>query len=250
MRQTQNASKKDNRKSILVIGLLLLLVAVIGFGGYTLSKYVTKKSVTGKATVATWGLSVKADESKMFGSNYKFDSTNSVVTADNSSLTVKASSNDRILVAPGTTGYMDITIEGTAEVAAEITFAIKDGYQDVVLAYNTNQKYNPIKWTLKKDGVAVTDGKNVTLANLVTLLKNEKITYAAAAATPTTKYTIEWAWAFEVDDDTNALDTLLANYANDNTKLTDGTNTVVAADTHYDLSFELVVTIAQLQKVA
>lgn len=53
MRQTQNASKKDNRKSILVIGLLLLLVAVIGFGGYTMSKYVTKKSVKdNKAQVA------------------------------------------------------------------------------------------------------------------------------------------------------------------------------------------------------
>ena len=147
MRQTQNASKKDNRKSILVIGLLLLLVAVIGFGGYTLSKYVTKKSVQGNATVAKWGLSVKADGSKMFGSNYKFETTNSVVTADNSSLTVKALSADRRLVAPGTTGSMDITIEGTAEVAAEITFAIKDGYQDDVLAYNTDKKYNPIKRT-------------------------------------------------------------------------------------------------------
>lgn len=250
MRQTQNASKKDNRKSILVIGLLLLLVAVIGFGGYTLSKYVTKKSVQGNATVAKWGLSVKADGSKMFGSNYKFGSTNSVVTADNSSLTVKASSNDRILVAPGTTGSMDITIEGTAEVAAEITFGIKDGYKDVVLAYNTDQKYNPIKWTLKKDDKAVTNGTNVTLAALVGLLKNEKITYTANGTTPTTKYTIEWVWNFEVDDATNALDTLLTNYANDNKNTTDGTNTVVAADTHYDLSFELVVTIAQLQKVA
>mgnify|MGYP004509090037 CR=1 FL=1 len=250
MRQTQNASKKDNRKSILVIGLLLLLVAVIGFGGYTLSKYVTKKSVQGNATVAKWGLSVKADESKMFGSNYKFETANSVVTADNSSLTVKASSADRRLVAPGTTGSMDITIEGTAEVAAEITFGIKDGYQDVVLAYNTDKKYNPIKWTLKKDGTAVTNGTNVTLAALVGLLKNEKITYTAAGTAPTTKYTIEWVWNFEVDDATNALDTLLANYANDNKNTTDGTNTVVAADTHYDLSFELVVTIAQLQKVA
>ena len=145
---------------------------------------------------------------------------------------------------------MDITIEGTAEVAAEITFGIKDGYKDVVLAYNTDQKYNPIKWTLKKDDKAVTNGSNVTLATLVGLLKNEKITYTANGTTPTTKYTIEWVWNFEVDDATNALDTLLANYANDNKNTTDGTNTVVAADTHYDLSFELVVTIAQLKKVA
>lgn len=57
MRQTQNASKKDNRKSILVIGLLLLLVAVIGFGGYTMSKYVTKKSVQGNTAQVANGAS-------------------------------------------------------------------------------------------------------------------------------------------------------------------------------------------------
>ena len=91
MRQTQNASKKDNRKSILVIGLLLLLVAVIGFGGYTLSKYVTKKSETGSASVAKWGYTVEAKADKLFGTKYTFETANSVVTDANAKLTVAAS---------------------------------------------------------------------------------------------------------------------------------------------------------------
>ena len=73
MKQTQKTEKKDNRKSILLIALLLLLVAIIGFGGYTLSKYITSKDTSGAAQVAKWGFKIEADNKNLFGSEYKWN---------------------------------------------------------------------------------------------------------------------------------------------------------------------------------
>ena len=50
---------------MIIVALLLLLVAVIGFGGYTLSKYVSNKTSGGTAQVAKWGYTVEADATKL-----------------------------------------------------------------------------------------------------------------------------------------------------------------------------------------
>ena len=170
MRQTQNAQKKDNRKSIFVIGLLLLLVAVIGFGGYTLSKYVTKKDASGSASVAKWGFTVTSDATNLFGANYEFKTgaTNSTVTKTNDAtkLTVKASNENSQVVAPGTTGSMTFIIDGTAEVKAKVEIALTDN-KDIVLEYKKGETagtYNPVKWTLKKDGANIV--ANTTLEKI------------------------------------------------------------------------------------
>ncbi|MDD7214244.1 MAG: hypothetical protein PUH90_02950, partial [Clostridia bacterium] len=133
MRQTQNAQKKDNRKSIFVIGLLLLLVAVIGFGGYTLSKYVTKKNASGSASVAKWGFTVSADATNLLGKEYKYNGANSTVNGDQG-ITVKAKTSEGNIVAPGTTGSMTFAIAGTAEVKAKVEIAFTAN-KDVVLEY-------------------------------------------------------------------------------------------------------------------
>lgn len=227
MRQTQNAQKKDNRKSIFVIGLLLLLVAVIGFGGYTLSKYVTKKDASGKASVAKWGFTVTSDATNLFGANYEFKTgaTNSTVTKTNDAtkLTVKASDENSQVVAPGTTGSMTFTIAGTAEVKAAIEVKM-NVTSDVVLKYKTTAapeatpvEYYPVKWTLKKtvDTTTTTVAENKTLAELKTELANLNATVGAGEAyANAATYTIEWAWAFEVDEATNELDTFLGKIAN------------------------------------
>ncbi len=267
MRQTQNAQKKDNRKSVFVIGLLLLLVAVIGFGGYTLSKYVTKKEASGNASVAKWGFTVTSDATNLFGSDYKYDDSksNSVKTdAAGATLTVSAStptSGTRSnLVAPGTTGSMTFTIGGTAEVKA--TVAINMTGKDVVLKYTVGdatavQEYKPVKWTLKKRNATGTyevvqnaDGKsfeNVTLAEIATELNgygatvNANGTYAHAGS-----YTIEWAWAYESGND--ALDTFLGTIAHTPGTTTDGTYTKVAEGTFTEIEFALNISITQEQK--
>ena len=254
MRQTQNASKKDNRKSILVIGLLLLLVAVIGFGGYTLSKYVTKKSVKdNKAQVAKWGFTVTAENNKLFGDKY----SNGKIAATDDKLTVKADSAGTNLVAPGLSGSMTFTVAGKAEVRAKVAVNVADGYTDVVLNYTvgedtTVKTYNPLKWTLKKDDVVVEGCEDLTFAKLVEKLNGMTETLNPGVETSLKGvYTIEWAWAFEnaANPDTNALDTLLAMYSNNNTITANG-DYKVAANTSVKLSFNLSISIEQVNTVA
>ena len=251
MRQTQNASKKDNRKSILVIGLLLLLVAVIGFGGYTLSKYVTKKSAQdNNAQVAKWGFTVTADDSKAFSDKYA-NGTVSTET-DASKLTVKATTKT---VAPGTQGSLKFTIDGSAEVRAKVAVNVAEGYTDVVLNYTvgedtTVKTYNPLKWTLKKDNVVVEGCENLTFAKLVEKLNGMTETLNPGVETSLKGvYTIEWVWTYEVDEATNALDTLLAMYSNNNTITANG-DYKVAANTSVKLSFNLSISIEQVNTVA
>ncbi len=258
MRQTQNTQKKDNRKSVFVIALLLLLVAVIGFGGYTLSKYVTKKSASGSASVAKWGYNIDVKAGNLFGTDYKFETNNSIVTTAGAGVTVKSSdANNR--VAPGTTGFMTFEVTGKAEVLSQIKISIADtDFSDVVLKYTegedtTVQTYAPVKWTLKKDGetAALVDGK--TLADVKTALGNLYKTSTAVNTEINDKYTLSWVWAFETGEDNdqkaknNHLDTLLGMIANNDTvtanegyKKAEGTSTAI--------KFTLDISVVQLQK--
>lgn len=243
MRQTQNASKKDNRKSILVIGLLLLLVAVIGFGGYTMSKYVTKKSVKdNKAQVAKWGFTIETQNvDKLFSDKYKAGGT---VASTGDALIVKADTVGTNLVAPGTKGSMTFTVAGKAEVLAKVSVAMKaaDGktaIEDVVLNY-------------KKGETAATALVNEgTLANVQTELAKLYNANTAIATELNDEYTLSWAWAFEnaANPDTDALDTLLGWKANGTDVPTDYGFTVEAG-TCINISFSIEISVTQVQTVA
>lgn len=255
MRQTQNAQKKDNRKSIFVIGLLLLLVAVIGFGGYTLSKYVTEKKETGSASVAKWGFTVTSDAKNLFGKEYKWDGTNSIVNAETGTVTVKANTSAGNIVAPGTTGSMTFTIAGSAEVKAKVEIALTVN-NDVVLEYKKGEvagTYKPVKWALKKTvgETTTTVVENKTLAELKTELAKLNATVEAGAdyANAAT-YTIEWAWSFDgttANADANKLDTLLGWKANGTPIPTDYGFTVETG-TQTTIDFALKISITQEQK--
>ncbi len=255
MRQTQNTQKKNNRRSILVIGLLLMLVAVIGFGGYTLSKYVTKKETSANASVAKWGFTVDADATGLFGSKYSYNNGKSTVNTatnpDAATLTVSADANR---VAPGTTGSMTFKVTGTAEVKAQIKIemTVKN---DVVLNYTKDgvagTAYTPVKWTLTKKGTtdAIAEG---TLADIKAELDKVAITYNANATAIDEEYTLTWAWAFENNDvaDADALDTLLGMVANANGAVSTnevGANKFVSTtETNTTVEFVLAISITQL----
>lgn len=264
MRQTQNTQKKDNRKSVFVIALLLLLVAVIGFGGYTLSKYVTKKSETGSASVAKWGYTIDVKAGKLFGTDYKFVDTTSVVTDAGAGVTVKSSDvNNR--VAPGTTGHMTFEVTGKAEVLSQIKISIaEENFSDVVLKYTEGEDtdvktYAPVKWTLKKEGeaTALVDGKTLTdvkeaLAKLYKTAEGKDVS-TAVNTTINDKYTLSWAWDFETGNDAaakavnNELDTLLGMIANDPTVTANG-NYKKAEGTSTEIKFTLDISVVQLKQ--
>ena len=274
MRQTQNTQKKDNRKSIFVIALLLLLVAVIGFGGYTLSKYVTKKSETGSASVAKWGYTITADASGLFGKDYKFAATNSTVTNDTTGLTVSANNTDRTnRVAPGTTGSMTFSVKGTAEVLAQLSISMTD-VQDVKLVYKkgtgAETEYTPVKWTLTKNTEVVKVKLNEsdlaeTKLSGVSLAAIQKGLATVSTITPNATeindtYTISWVWEFEnkaadatseQKKETDSLDTLLGMVANAgvHTKaVTNGDYTEVVDKTNTTVAFKLDISIVQLKQ--
>lgn len=268
MRQTQNTQKKDNRKSVFVIALLLLLVAVIGFGGYTLSKYVTKKSESGSASVAKWGYTIEANANKLFGTKYTFDNKNSVVTDSNAKLTVAASDAKTNKVAPGTTGSMTFTIGGNAEVLAQLNVSMTD-VQDVKLVYKNGTagaetEYTPVKWTLKKEGVAadlVSEGSLADIAKYFNDNATNLTVKPGENAAINGTYTIEWAWAFETGANAsekalnNELDTLLGMVANAGTHteaVKNGEYIEVMGEgkTNTTVAFKLDISIVQLQQAA
>lgn len=258
MRQTQNASKKDNRKSILVIGLLLLLVAVIGFGGYTMSKYVTKKSVKdNKAQVAKWGFTIETQNvDKLFSDKYKAGGT---VASTGDALIVKADTVGTNLVAPGTKGSMSFTIGGKAEVKAQVTFEITAGSSDISLTYKKDsaaqQEYAPVKWTLKKGEAAVEGCSGVSLTTLLNKLDSYDETVEAGKELANAgTYTIEWEWVFNntSNADSDNLDTLLGMIANNDatTKYVTEAGTYTKVEASTNISFGFVIKVEQVQTVA
>lgn len=246
MRQTQN-TKKDNRKSIFVIALLLLLVAVIGFGGYTMSKYISSKTENGTASVAKWGFTVDANAEKLFGKNYKFDTNKSVVAGDEANLTVKASDESN-RVAPGTSGSMTFGVEGKAEVLAAVKIEFT-ATKDVALKYSNNgvaeeTPYAPVKWTLKKGDQVLVENKK--LAEVQEELAKVEETRIEAGTEVKDTYELSWAWAFASGND--ELDTLLGMYANNTDNTTNGNYAVVADGTETGIEFTLKISVVQLEK--
>lgn len=229
---TQHKTERNNnRKTAVIVMLLIALIALLCFGGYTFSKYVTSGSGTGTAQVAKWGYTVDVDTSKLFGKEYKYDTAKaaSTVNGTGANLTVKADSTGRNLVAPGTTGSMTFKVKGQAEVKALVGVYINEavhdeGIKDVVLKVQKNGGeaivYNPVKWTLKKNGVVVSGAENTTLTAVAETFNSDPTNGAKAAGdTLDETYELSWAWAFSGTETftgitVDELDTILGRRAN------------------------------------
>ena len=179
----QKTERKNNKKTAVIVALLLALIALLCFGGYTFSKYVTSGTGKGTANVAKWGYTASVDTTKLFGEEYKYDAAKAASTVDGTGakLTVKADTANRNLVAPGTAGSMTFTVVGQAEVRARLHMSLTPT-KDVVLKIKKTgdaayTDYNPVKWTLKKNGVAVTGAENVTFEVIA-----DKVTHDTAVS--------------------------------------------------------------------
>ena len=252
----QKIERKNNRKTAVIVALLLALVALLCFGGYTFSKYVTHGNGTGTAQAAKWGYTVEVDTSGIFGEKYKKEAgaTFSTITTSNDGLSVKAESAGRNLVAPGTTGSMTFTVGGKAEVTALLSMGITP-HHDVELRIQKGEEaeivYNPVKWTLKKGGTTVL--ANATLKDIAHKLNETPVSvggkYEAGTQVPETTYELSWEWAFEGTETftgitVNELDTILGQRA-DNAASTYAGWTINKADT--SIEFVLDVKVEQFR---
>ncbi len=247
----RKSERKNNRKTAAIIALLLALIALLCYGGYTLSKYVTGSSKTGTAQVAKWGYTMKVDGSNLFGKNYKFDGVASKATADTDGLTVKAS-GDYNVIAPGTTGSMTFTIKGHAEVKALIAMGItpeKDIILKVQKAGGKEIVYSPVKWTLKKNGVVVTGAENTTLEAVAATFHHDPVVGLKKAGDELaeTTYELIWSWAFEGTETftgitVNELDTIFGRCANDESYAAYGDWTINKVCTEVMFKLDMQVT--------
>ena len=247
----RKSERKNNRKTAAIIALLLALIALLCYGGYTLSKYVTGSSKTGTAQVAKWGYTMKVDGSNLFGKNYKFDGVASKATADTDGLTVKAS-GDYNVIAPGTTGSMTFTIKGHAEVKALIAMGITPEKDIILKVQKTGGKeivYSPVKWTLKKNGVVVTGAENTTLEAVAATFHHDPVVGLKKAGDELaeTTYELIWSWAFEGTETftgitVNELDTIFGRCANDESYAAYGDWTINKVCTEVMFKLDMQVT--------
>ena len=247
----RKSERKNNKKSAAIIALLLALIALLCYGGYTLSKYVTGSSKTGTAQVAKWGYTMKVDGSNLFGKNYKFDGVASKATADTDGLTVKAS-GDYNVIAPGTTGSMTFTIKGHAEVKALIAMGITPEKDIILKVQKTGGKeivYSPVKWTLKKNGVVVTGAENTTLEAVAATFHHDPVVGLKKAGDELaeTTYELIWSWAFEGTETftgitVNELDTIFGRCANDESYAAYGDWTINKVCTEVMFKLDMQVT--------
>lgn len=261
-------SRNNSRRLMAIIAVVLMVCLILAMGAVTFAKYISSGTTGDQtATAAKWGFVVTVDASDLLGENYSVqgsDTLATVVTADG--VAVKANADSGNLVAPGTTGSMTFSIQGTAEVLAKITINVADGSTEIHVG-----DYYPVKWTLQKAGVAVENGTDKKLSEIVTLLNNESKEIEAGATTFETavEYTLSWKWDLEVGSDAttkatnNAKDTLIGYKAASKTyaelsgisvggNVLAGTGGIVTSETDYNnivstMSFNLTISVEQVQ---
>ena len=256
----QKTERKNNKKIAVIVALLLALIALLCFGGYTFSKYVTSGTGNGTANVAKWGYTASVDTTKLFGKEYKLAAAKVSTVDGDGKITVQANTaNERNLVAPGTAGSMTFTVGGQAEVRARLHMSLTPT-NDVVLKIKKTgdaayTDYNPVKWTLKKGGVTVAE--NVTLEVIADKVTHDTAVsvsgdYEANEELATTTYELSWAWAFEdttgsvLDLSIDQVDTILGQMANGGTGYTPAGYEIDVANSSMVLAFDLTIQVSQL----
>lgn len=201
----QSNEKSKNGKRLALILLALLLIAAIAFGAYTYSKYVTNQKGTGSATVAKWGYLLnigKAEDAK--GDSFGFSQyyTTEGVASDNNTengaaiVGGVASTN---VVAPGAKGSFTFSIEGTAEVDAQLTASIAN-MKDIYITVkndNTTLYYFPVLFTVTATGEESLP-TNVTLWDFKTWAESftKKLEAGNTDYSTAKEYTVSWAWNY------------------------------------------------------
>lgn len=216
----------------LAAALLVLVLLTSCFVGSTMARYATGAEGSDNARAAKFGVEIQA-YGTVFADDYEeFADGNDAGVANAANLTVASSGADGDnVVAPGTKGddVLTFKIEGSTEVAVNVTVTLnnndqlkmitlpaKDGYTDYTKytmgtstenkgsygTFNQANAYNPIKWTLKKDGNPVPTCNGVTLDAIETYLTSISKKYAPNSAEFNDicgTYTLSWIWEYGED---------------------------------------------------
>lgn len=255
----QKTGRKNNRRTVVIVALLLALVTLLCFGGYTFSKYVTSSKGSGTASVAKWGYTASVDTTKLFGEEYKLATTKVSTVDGTGALNVQADTAGSNLVAPGTAGSMTFTVGGKAEVRALISTGLHPT-NDVVLrikktADTAYTEYRPVKWTLKKGGTTVVENETLeTIHGLIATDASVNKEIAPNEELTSTTYELSWAWVFENNGETVAdlsidqLDTILGQMATGETVNAPAGYQIDFENSSTKLAFTFEIKVSQLAK--
>lgn len=284
MQTTHNENKR--KKVFLITTLLLALLLIFAFGTYSLSKYVSKDSGEGNATIAKWGYKVDVNTDNLFGEKYKNQAGSGLSTIaaekDNEKIVVKASTTDSKVIAPGTTGYFTIAVEGKAEVAASLAVTLDNAKLPTlkVTVDTKTYEYKPVNFKLyeynssefsgegtlveafgsEKNETTTKDFGEITEYLSSEGLKNETLGPNNAALA--IYYKIAWEWAFEGSSvsstpagaslEANTLDTLFGMYAESGEeKITyDGKDYTIATNSVTSFDLNISISLTQTQSVS
>ena len=166
--------------SALLVAVLLTTCAISG----TFAKYVSTSNGSDSARVAKWD--IKLEDAAMTNT-FTFDLFNTVKDSNgtDNETDVKAGEGETI-IAPGTSGSFEINLKNDSEVNAKYA-----------IAYTvTNENDIPVEYKI---------GDGEWTSDLATLNATDvDINMGASAAV-----TVQWRWAYSVDDTKDAADTTL-----------------------------------------
>lgn len=267
-------SKKNNKRLGIVLVALMMIVAIGATAGYTLARYITTGSQSAQATVAKWGVTITATGSdEIFGSMYK---NAEIKKTEENDLSVKATAT---VVAPGTKGSVEFTINGQPDVKSQLLIALGNDFSVAYLEYEKGKYYYPMKWTVGTENTVTVSNEETLdpaayVAELKTALTNAvktelggSDTFAAGATLTGKKVKISWEWALYTetgsesakteDAKINEYDTILGNLAssatfydaNDTYKDKYGSTAAEATKLAYgkDVKVDFTLTLQQIQ---
>ena len=237
---------KLTKKHLIIVSVVLMVALVVGMGAMTYSRYASSyNSGTQTATAAKWGFVVTANADNLFGETYKTNNEGNGVFATvtgTGDIAVKANS-DASIIAPGTTGYMTISISGMAEVMAQLNISVTlDG------TISDGESYKPVEWTLIKNG------DNLAEATWVSDPSSLSSTQVIDAGTSVSGYyELHWRWVFSSSTDNDKKDTVIGAKVAD-TALADvnAITGLALTEDQYNayttqISFSANITIEQIQ---
>ncbi len=204
---------KGSKKPLILISVALCLIIVLGITGVVVARYISTTGVkSNTVSISKWGFKLCADASELFG---KSNTSRSDGDA-NGSISAGGEAGDAI-IAPGDSGKMTFSIEGSAEVSSRIDFKVE--YEDIRIGARIDPTYRPLKWVLKKDGEILKDADGLALSDMAKYIEGLSQTVASGEnADACGEYTLEWKWEKNSQNDEN--DTILGRVASGDDKTT------------------------------
>ncbi len=233
--------KKALRAIVFLAALAILTAALVAD---TLSNYIMKGSKQDSATASKFGVVIRISDESAFDTSYDSpDGQNATVTAMAPT------------VAPGTSdkGGVLITVSGKPEVQTRLKFDLEIE-SDVFLRKSKTECYYPLVFTFSKVGDETGDItpvvlKTGTLAEIAKYMKEEFPESDHALNDPKTDikavYCLNWSWAYEQDDSTDAYDTTLGDLAAGKQA---PAGMVSGDDYSTEIEYTLIVTVMQVKE--